>query len=89
MSDPHWYTSEGSWGLGIDPFVASSALQPMFAMQAGQEAELPKNLVFERLNFSTDCQSLRLGMESARYQDGSTPTDSFQHVRHHRDPGDR
>ncbi len=89
MSDPHWYTSEGSWGLGIDPFVASSALQPMFAMQAGQGAVLPENLVFEGSNFSADGPSLRLGMESARYQDEATPADSFQHVRHHRDPGDR
>lgn len=42
VSDAHWYTSERSWELGIDPFVASPALPPMFAMQAGQEAGLRK-----------------------------------------------
>lgn len=31
--------------------------------------------MFEGLNFSADGQSLRLGMESARYEDGATPTD--------------
>lgn len=76
VSDVHWYTSEGNWELGIDPFVAatsagghfiaSSALPPMFAIQAGQEAGLRKNLVFEGLNFSADGQLLRLGMEGAQ-----------------------
>lgn len=83
-SDALWYTSEGSWELGINPFVAamsadghfiaSPALPPMFAMQAGQEAGPRENLVFEGLSFSADGQSLWLGMEGARYEDGEAPT---------------
>lgn len=83
-SDVLWYTSEGSWELGIDPFVAATsadghfiaapALPPMFRMQAGQEAGPRENLVFEGLSLSVDGHSLWLGMEGARYEDGETPT---------------
>lgn len=84
MTDALWYTSEGSWELGIDPFVAAMSadgqfiaapgLPPMFAMQAGQEAGPRENLAFEGLSFAADGQSLWLGMEGARYEDGVTPS---------------
>lgn len=83
-TDAVWYTSEDSWKLGIAPFVAATsadgqliattALPPMFAMRAGQQEGPRDNLVFEGLSFAPDGQSLWLGMEGARYEDGAIPT---------------
>ena len=46
----------------------------MFEMRAGEEAGPREDLVFECLSVAPDGQSLWLGMEGARYEDGETPT---------------
>ncbi len=87
LSDAIWYTSEGSYELDIDPFVAASGadgqfiaaptLPEIFAMSGGAAAEElgpRENLVFEGLSFSADGQSLWLAMEGPLFEDGEPST---------------
>jgi hypothetical protein len=79
-----WYTSEGSWTLDINPFlavsdpdghlIASPALPALFDMDPSEEAGPRDNLVFEALSFASDGASLWVGMEGPLYQDGEMAT---------------
>lgn len=79
-----WYTSEGSWELGLNPFVAatvpdghliaSPTTPGMFTMDPDEATGPRENLVFEGLSFASDGASLWLGMEGPLYQDGEMAT---------------
>lgn len=94
--DPHenvlWWTSEGSFELGLDPFVAISnpdgSLVSMISLpepfQTGNPEETgPRdNHNFEGLSFSPDGETLWIGLEHPLYQDGPEPSpDSNTFVR--------
>jgi hypothetical protein len=84
LTDAVWYTSEGSYELDIDPFVAASdvdgqfiagpAVPDIFAMSSGEELGPRDNLVFEGLSFSADGHSLWVAMEGPLYQDSEPST---------------
>lgn len=79
-----WWTSEGSYDLDIDPFVASvttggefvgqPALPERYQMQGGEELGPRNNMVFEGLTFDVDGESLWLLMEGPMYQDAAIAT---------------
>lgn len=86
--DPHanklWWTSEGVYELGLDPFIAVSnpdgtfdskfTLPAPFVYEAGEESGLRDNHNFEGLSFSPDGETLWIGIEHPLHQDGPTPT---------------
>jgi hypothetical protein len=78
-----WYTSEGSYEFGLDPFVAetdpqgqlnASTLPAVFSMSGGEELGPRENLVFEGLTFSANGESLWVAMEGPLYQDSEPST---------------
>ena len=83
-ADTIWYTSEGSYELDIDPFVAqanqdgtfvsSTKLPEVFEMSGGEELGPRENLVFEGLTFAADGDSLWVAMEGPLYQDSEPST---------------
>ncbi len=86
--DPHsnslWWTSEGSYELDLDPFVAISnrdgslttmmSLPPPYATEYPEESGPRDNHTFEGLSFSADGETVWIGMEHPLYQDGPVPT---------------
>lgn len=86
--DPHaeklWWTSEGAWELGLDPFVAVSnpdgtldrviTLPEPYTSNYPEETGPRDNHNFEGLSFSPDGESLWIGLEHPLYQDGPEPS---------------
>lgn len=86
--DPHsdaiWWTSEGGFEAGLDPFVAISnrdgSLEKIITLpepfQTGYPDETgPRdNHNFEGLTFSPDGETLWIGLEHPLYQDGPEPS---------------
>lgn len=81
-----WWGSEGDRARGLDPFVArmgtdgrALAMLPtpaMFRMSPAQETGSRNNATYEAMSFSSDGQSLWVGMEAPVYEDGPLPTPS-------------
>lgn len=90
--DQLWWTSEGGYDLGLDPFVAISnpdgTLESIITLPAPYKTEYPEesgprdNHNFEGLTFSSDGETLWIGMEHPLYQDGPIPSpDNNAYVR--------
>jgi hypothetical protein len=79
-----WWSSEGDRPRGLAPSLRqidaggralfTMPIPAMFAMQPNAERGPRNNLAFEALSFSSDGQTLWVGMEGALYEDGPLTT---------------
>lgn len=84
LGESLWWTSEGARELGVDPSVAISnpdgtlttmmSFPPPYATDYPEEIGPRGNHSFEGLSFSTDGETLWIGMEHPLYQDGPIPS---------------